>query len=170
MKEKAQELRKELKAIGISNKDVSVRVKPCTYSEVMDVKIKNLDVDIRKVQELAMKYEEINRDEFSGEILSGGNDFVFVDYDFQILQEDSKKYISVAEEILKNELKSGEGITISKTDKYELVFWKNQPNQIIVYSKGFEMFDGKWIKFPAYDAFALAESLSLCHHLYGFNY
>lgn len=171
MKEKAKELRKELKALGISNKDVSVRVSPCTYSEAMDVTIKNLSVDIRKVEELALKYERIDRDERSGEILSGGNEFVEVKYDWQILAKESKKYFSAAEGVLKTELEQGKGITISNTDKHKLVFWRGNPNQIAVHNATtFGIAYDKWAKFPAYNKEALAQSLTICHYLYGFNY
>jgi len=166
MKEKAQELRKELKAHGITGKDVSVR----TDHNSIEVKIKNMSIDIRKVEELATKYQSIDRDEMSGETLSG-SEFVFVSYDWEILREESKKYFSVAEKVLNTKIKEGSGEKISETNNHQLLFWAKYPSQISVHNATtFGIAYDKWAKFPAYNKEALAQSLAICHHLYGFNY
>lgn len=46
------------------------------------ITIKDLAIDIKEIEQLAKGYESYERDEFTGEILSGGNTFVFVNYDY----------------------------------------------------------------------------------------
>ena len=99
IKEKAQALRKELKEeLGLTSKQVSVRV---NHGIAIDVRIKAL-VNPDKVEKLARKYEKIDRCHASGEILQGGNDFVSVEFDYDFLKEQAKKYTDKAKEILDN--------------------------------------------------------------------
>jgi hypothetical protein len=75
MKEQAKSLRAELKKLNFSNKQISV---VSDYSRIL-VQIKDQEIDIKDIENIAKKYESIGRDEFGG-ILSGGNDYVFVQY------------------------------------------------------------------------------------------
>ena len=77
MKEEAKIIRAELKQkLGLTVKDVSV--KSDLYS--VWVRIKNKDVNINEVKNIAKKYESFDRCERTGEILQGGNSYVFVEY------------------------------------------------------------------------------------------
>lgn len=75
-----QEVAAKLKAIGITNKQVSCR---SDYSAIR-CSVKDLSIDLEVVKSIAMDYQKINYCEYSGDILSGGNLFVFVDYDWQV--------------------------------------------------------------------------------------
>lgn len=68
------QVRNEVKALGLTRSDVSISV------DVHRVRIqaKHENVDLKKVQDAVGKYESYDRDEMTGEILSGGNTFVFV--------------------------------------------------------------------------------------------
>ena len=93
----AAEIRKELKAIGITSRQVSVR-----SDSSVNISIKDLAISIEKVKEIAMKYESVSRCHMSGEILSGGNTFVFVDYSWKAEEaaketEEYKKLLALAE-------------------------------------------------------------------------
>ena len=65
--EKAKEIRKSLKMQGITARMVSVTTRDAGYEERIDIKIKCADVDIRKVEEIAYQYQEIDRDERTGQ-------------------------------------------------------------------------------------------------------
>lgn len=124
MKEQAKKIREELKKIGITSKQVSVT---SDYSSV-DCKIKDFTIDPELVSNIAKKYERIRYCEFSHEILSGGNSFVFVSYDWQAESAlmKSEKAISlqrkIEEEFLK--LREQQGIEILKDFK----LWKLSNN------------------------------------------
>lgn len=98
MKEKAQALKKELKAKGYNLKDFSIR----TNAYEMRIKIKNVEINKTTIEEIARKYEHVDYDERLGEILAGGNEFVFVEYDvdFSTIYEQYKnKAIELLETI-----------------------------------------------------------------------
>lgn len=76
-KEKAADIRKKLKALGWTRTMVSVR----GDGSAIHVTIKDASVPLHKVKEIAEAHEKIDRCHISHEILSGGNTFVFVDYD-----------------------------------------------------------------------------------------
>jgi len=77
MKEQAKLIRAELKKeLGLTSKDVSV--KSDLYA--VWVRIKNEDIKIDDVKNIAKKYESIDKCERTGEILQGGNSYVFVQY------------------------------------------------------------------------------------------
>ena len=77
--EKAKELRKWYKAnLDLNRNAVSVtkRYEGCLQVKILDGTI---PVEVKdKIYNRAMGYEDIRRDEYSGEILCGANDFVFV--------------------------------------------------------------------------------------------
>jgi hypothetical protein len=74
-KEIAKNIRKELKEINYTNKQVKVKTTP---SQAINVDIIDWTVINEEVKQIAAKYESFERDEITGEILAGGNTFVFV--------------------------------------------------------------------------------------------
>lgn len=89
-----ENIREELKAIGIKPRQVSIR----RDGSSANVTIKDLSVEYDKVNEAAHKFEKIDRCEYSGEILCGGNRFVFVDYDWRV--ESAAKETELYKELL----------------------------------------------------------------------
>jgi hypothetical protein len=78
--ERAAEIRKALKAQGITSRDVSVRSDYFSMGSSIDVSIKNPRVALGPVKQIAEAHESISRCSVSGEILSGGNRYVHVAY------------------------------------------------------------------------------------------
>lgn len=78
--ERLAAIRKELKEHGYNNRRVGVRFD----GYAILVNIKELAIDKKEIESIAMKYENYDCDERTGEILSGGNTFVFVDYDYRL--------------------------------------------------------------------------------------
>lgn len=76
---KAAEIRKALKAIGYTNKHVSVRSEQFSMGSAIRVKILRDGVSLADVERIAHQAEKVSRCEMTGEILSGGNRYVTVD-------------------------------------------------------------------------------------------
>lgn len=74
--ERVVAIRQALKEHGYNNRKVGVRYD----GYAIWLTIKDLAIDIKEIEQLAKGYESYDRDEFTGEILSGGNTFVFVNY------------------------------------------------------------------------------------------
>lgn len=63
------------KVLGYTNRQVSVKVR----DYAIWVKAKVAGLDMQKVYDIAIKFKSVERCEFTGEILSGGNTYVFVE-------------------------------------------------------------------------------------------
>lgn len=75
-KQIAKNIRKELKQkYGYTNKQVNVKTKS---EQVINVLINDWNVKYKDVEMVAKRNEEYQTDEITGEILMGGNTFVFV--------------------------------------------------------------------------------------------
>ena len=85
-KQAAAIIRKQLKALGITSRQVSVRYRSCTISGAVDVVIKDVTVPIARVREIAMAHKSVSRCSVSGEILGGGNTYVDVQVDRDVLE------------------------------------------------------------------------------------
>ena len=77
--EAAADIRRELKAKGISSRQVSVRAKSFSMGSSIDIEIHDPAVSIKTVHAAADAKEKIDRDMW-GEILSGGNRYLHVSY------------------------------------------------------------------------------------------
>ena len=102
LKEKAKEIRGILKEKGIK---ASVRM---SSGSAIQIYIQDLAADYEVVREIARSFEKIDRCEYTHEILSGGNDFVFVNYDYDVLREAAQKYSEAADQYIE-ELEEGKG-------------------------------------------------------------
>jgi hypothetical protein len=77
----AAAIRAAYKALGWTARDVSVRTRSYAGGgSSIHVTVKSPDVDLRKAWQIAQGQERVRYDEHSGEILSGGNRFVFVEH------------------------------------------------------------------------------------------
>ena len=77
-----------LKKAGIDTRYISIRHKWCGYSESYSVEIKSETIDREKVKRICKAFEEVDRDERSGEILMGGNTYVWVEYCWHIRKKE----------------------------------------------------------------------------------
>ena len=91
--EHAASIRGQLKKMGWSSRDVSIRANYYSMGSSIDVNIKNPRVSLEKVKKIAEQAEVIRRDDYSGEILGGGNRFVHVSYTSEAMQELCSKYL-----------------------------------------------------------------------------
>ena len=70
-------LRTELKAAGYNNRKVGVQT---GTTGSLTVTIKDASISRSAIEAMAEKHEHYERDNATGEILGGGNTFVFVQY------------------------------------------------------------------------------------------
>lgn len=73
-KQKAAEIRNQLKTLGYTSRDVSVR----SDHSSLDITIRRSGLNVKAIRDIAESFENIRRCEASGEILSGGNTYVFI--------------------------------------------------------------------------------------------
>lgn len=82
----AKDIRNALKAKGWGILQVSVRNDSYSMGSTVRVRVRDAAVPLAEVIEIAERYQNVRRDE-SGDILSGGNSFVDVEYDRTALAE-----------------------------------------------------------------------------------
>lgn len=183
VKEKAAAIRKELKKqLGVTSKQVSVRSRNSGYDEAIDVTIKDLKVNKMKVEAIANRYEYIRRCEYSGEILSGGNTYVFVRLDYDALYAAKEKLLETAKKIIndnKDLLGTNEGKTMAENGDLEIIYspLSGHDAELGLYRReevNEEGMDTFWIlhnieRRAAYNEHVLAEALAIFKYQYNFN-
>lgn len=101
----SKEIKNYLKENGIVTKKVSVKELSGGYSQAFQITIKSSDIDIEEVENLSQHFKNYETDERTGEILQGGNTFVFVEYDYNTIKEVNQKYNDVIIDKIKEKLK-----------------------------------------------------------------
>lgn len=79
----ANEVKKTLKEAGFDVKKIAVRHDKYSMGSSIRITVKDYSQSADAIAEVASKFAEITRCDYSGEILSGGNRFVFADYDYK---------------------------------------------------------------------------------------
>lgn len=183
-KEKAAAIRKELKKqLGVTNRQVSVRSRNSGYDEAIDVTIKDLKVNKAKVEAIASRHEHIRRCEYSGEILAGGNTYVFVTLDYDALSAAKEELLETAKKIIndnKDLLGTNEGKTIAENSDLEIEIiyspLSGHNAELGLYKReevNEEGMDPFWIlhnieRRAAYNEHVLAEALAIFKYQYNF--
>lgn len=101
----SKEIKKYLKENGIDTKNINVKCFNGGYSESYNITIKDININIEKVRELVKTFESYERDERTGEILEGGNIYIFVNYDYNTLKLANEKYNAVVLNVIDKKLK-----------------------------------------------------------------
>jgi hypothetical protein len=93
VKESAAIVRNALKAeLGLTSRQVSVRADSFSMGSAVRVSIK-APVSREKVEQIANGQQRISYCEYSGEVLSGGNRYVTVDYDWQWVKAYGEQFV-----------------------------------------------------------------------------
>jgi len=130
-KQVAQSLRNQFKNLGYSSKQISVT---SDYNSI-NIRVKDQSIDAELIEKMGQQFERIRRCEATGEILSGGNFFVFTAYDFQSEREMTEQpaYKVLLLEITEalNPLDCGYGhefgrYTVSKARPWSYHVWDNK--------------------------------------------
>lgn len=88
-------IKNELKKEGYA-KGYTISVKDCGYSTSVKIKITSPEINRLDIEKIANRFQEIDRDERTGEILSGSNNYVFVEYKEGIFEEVAREYEATA--------------------------------------------------------------------------
>lgn len=80
-KERSKAIRAALKEAGLTSKQVSVKHRYCGYSSSYHITIKDGNISQMQIEDICKHFESVDYDERTGEILEGGNDYVFVERD-----------------------------------------------------------------------------------------
>ena len=83
-RERVEAIRKMLKEKGYNSRRVGVTYQVAGYSAIIRVTIKESGIDKSEIEYIVKHFNEIDRDERTGEILEGGNTFVSVNYDYKL--------------------------------------------------------------------------------------
>lgn len=95
-------IKKELKDAGYKASDFSVSVKDCGYSTSIKIKIKSPEVNRKEVTNLLNHWKEIEYDQANGEILEGGNTYLFIEYVDGIFKEAAQEYAATARGLMES--------------------------------------------------------------------
>lgn len=90
-------IKEKLKQHGYKLSDFSIR----SGADRVDITIKNLQILDKDIYALVRQYESIDKDEITGEILSGGNMYIFVKYDWTTFNQAAREMLPVAENAAK---------------------------------------------------------------------
>ena len=164
-RELGAKIRADLKAAGIPARAVSVRVSDAGYSTSVRVNIKDISIDRDVVEKIAYRHKDISYDERSGEILSGGNTYVFVEYDYDMIRNATNQYIEQAQEIIDGNNQPCVGVDIAtRDDGSRLVFFYEAPNSAhniaVIFDKDGH-YDYSKDRHVAHNAYHLARALAL---------
>ena len=134
--ERSKAIRDRIKAeLGYNSRQVGIRSSYCGYSDETRVTVKDLSCDIDAIRKIAESFESIRYDEYSGEILSGANTYIFVEYDYRILDEATKA-----------ELENAEKAICEAVSGKNQVFFKDKDNEFIIVVSYEESYDGSGVK------------------------
>lgn len=119
----AKPIRNILKKEGFKRADVSVRNLRSMTDTIIRVEIRNPYINRQQVDDLLKHFNEVDRDIRTGEILSGGNTFVDVEWQYGIFNEVRQDYVDTAEKAMSAGEKFVEilpGLSLSKFDRLEV--------------------------------------------------
>jgi len=75
-----QQIRQDIKSeLGYNSRQVSVRENPGGLSTSITVRLKQPGLDFDQIEKITERHVHVDRCERSGEILGGGNTYVFVE-------------------------------------------------------------------------------------------
>lgn len=106
-KERAAELRKTLKEHGWNGRKVSVRTEYYSMGSSIHVTVRDPEVPISEIRKIAAGFEDISRDEATGDILSGGNTYVDVRVSDSVRETYRGRWLSTVEKTIKSRRKAG---------------------------------------------------------------
>lgn len=118
-------IRIELKKMGYNSRQVSVVEGRGGLSYSLHITIKDANIPIKPIENMAKKFEDVRWDESGMEILSGGNTYISVNYDYDVLDKAKEKYMDYSNEVF-DALNDEKSVVVGEYDDgKELVVIKN---------------------------------------------
>ena len=130
--EHAAEIRATLKREhGWTSRQVSVRANYFSMGSSIDVVVKDPAVPLPIVKAVAEKAERIDRDEMTGEILSGGNRYVSVHYGHEAQEIIARRYADPVQRAVNKvtpgsnvlEAVEGTGFFVGRPNEHRITLW-----------------------------------------------
>ena len=102
-KELSMKIRKSLKEAGYTQKDIKVSVRSSRYDTAEKITIHNPHIDRHRIEKiLRPAYEEIDRDDITGEILQGGNTMLFIEYEYGVFEDVAREWMATAKGLMQS--------------------------------------------------------------------
>ncbi|MBU9106787.1 hypothetical protein KTG08_12140 [[Clostridium] innocuum] len=102
-KELSMKIRKSLKEAGYTQKDIKVSVRSSRYDTAAKITIHNPHIDRHRIEKiLRPAYEEIDRDDITGEILQGGNTILFIEYEYGVFEDVAREWMATAKGLMQS--------------------------------------------------------------------
>lgn len=161
--EKTKIIREELKKLGWSNRQVSVKADSCGYSSSIRCTIKDLSVNKEKVEEICNQFVKIDRDEMSGEILCGANTYVDVKWDWELIKNEQQKKLPQAKEIYSKGKIENLNQIIMEEGLYELVYYpRDNEARLLKRPENYKELEGGYCldtieRYTTHNEFAIAD-------------
>ena len=145
---KATDIKNELKELGYNVKDFKISVKHRGCADIyINVTVKNIMLNLN---------ESIDYDELTCEILQGGNIFVLVEYDEEVMYQAIKQRKADAQKILDNldkfECEAGYGKIFYEDEKIKVYIFPNE--RILSFHQGNEQ-----KRFSVSDSYDMAKAM-----------
>ena len=133
----AKEVKKVIKENGINTKKISVRCSIEGCESVIRVTLKDVMLPIKQIETVVHEaFEVVSYDEYSNEILAGGNTFVFVEYDYDTYHEALNAQMEKAETKLRELENQPNNYGYELASKGNLIMYGNkETDQIIITDK-----------------------------------
>lgn len=152
----AEKIKKELKDMGYNSRRVGVRAKGAGYSDSIRITIKDVSIKEDAIQEIANKYESIRYDDYTGEILSGGNLYILVEYDYDAVKNAYQPYLEEAREIINADSDGSNTVLVMEKGGKQLYYYRGRTGRD---GQCFEADDSYRTRVPVRSEYDLAKAM-----------
>ena len=118
----------DLKKAGIPKSAYSIRVQFAGYERCITVKVKDITVNLDRVNRVLLHYQHVYWDERCMEVLAGGNTYAHADYDYKMMDLECERFLDRAQELMAADLPLWVGQVVATYSRNgherELLFFK----------------------------------------------
>ncbi len=129
---KKQQIVNRIKDAGYNNRQVSVRENSCSTEWSFTITIRDPKVDYRKVQKIIQKSKSFDRDAASGEILMGGNTYVWLEISDAVKVIWAEQYLPLVKAAMEQ---ASEGKYINIDDRFMISRAQGRHNTFQIYDE-----------------------------------
>jgi len=123
-KELSRSIVNSLKAAGIKRRAYSIKCEYCGYSSAATITVKDLHIKLSDIENAVNSFEKIDRDERTGEILEGGNTYVFIDYDYDMMENAISEKLELANSLRNKALENNnEGFLLAENNSVKVILF-----------------------------------------------
>jgi hypothetical protein len=152
----ADQIKKELKDMGYNSRRVGVRTKGAGYSDSIRITIKDVSIREDDIQKIADRYESVRYDEYTGEILSGGNLYITVEYDYDAVKNAYQPYLEEAREIINADPDGYSSVLVMEKGGKQLYYYRGHTGRD---GQCFEADDSYGTRVPVRNEYDLAKAM-----------